>query len=92
VRLAGGLENAQALLGIKNDAAPQRADKKAFVNKSEIQAMLRNAASAVPNAAPKPAAGANANTSKPKSGTAWRSAGPRASDQSDAANVLYWKR
>lgn len=92
VRLAGGEAKALALLGIKDDSAPQRADKKAFVNKSEIRALLKNAASAVPNAAPRPAAGAGAATAKPKSGTAWRSAGPRAADQSDAANVLYWKR
>lgn len=92
VRLAGGLEKAQALLGLKSDGPAERADKRAFVNRSEIKAMLKNAAAGVPNAAPKPAAGAGAATAKPKSGTAWRSAGPRAADQSDAANVLYWKR
>jgi tetratricopeptide (TPR) repeat protein len=92
VKLAGGLENAQALLGLSNEPAPERADKKAYVNKSEIQAMLKNAASTVPNAASKPATGSSATTAKSKSGTAWRSAGPRAADQSDAANVLYWKR
>lgn len=92
VKLAGGLENAQTLLGLSNEPAPERADKKAYVNKSEIQAMLKNAASTVPSAAPKPATGAGATTAKSKSSTAWRSAGPRAADQSDAANVLYWKR
>ncbi len=91
VRLAGGLEQAQTLLGLKSDAPAGRADKKAFVNRGEIRAMLKNAAAGVPNAAPKPAAGTGAATAKPKSGTAWRSAGPRAADQSDAANVLYWK-
>lgn len=92
VRLAGGEAKALAMLGIKDDAAPQRADKKAFVNKSEIRALLQNAAAAVPNAPAKPASGTAAPTAKGKSGTAWRSAGPRAADQSDAAGVLYWKR
>lgn len=92
VRLAGGLEQAQGLLGLKADAPAERADKKAFVNKGEIRALLKSAAASVPNAAPKPAAGAGAATAKPKSGTTWRSAGPRAADQSDAASVLYWKR
>lgn len=92
VKLAGGLEQAQTLLGLTNEPAPERADKKAYVNKSEIQAMLKNAAAKVPSAASKPAPATGATTAKGKSGTAWRSAGPRAADQSDAANVLYWKR
>lgn len=92
VRLAGGLEAAQALLGLRNEAAPERAGKQAFVNRSEIRAMLKTAAAAVPNTSAKPAAGAGTASPKSKGGTTWRSAGPRAADQSDAANVLYWKR
>jgi hypothetical protein len=92
VKLAGGEANALALLGLKDDTEPERADKQAYVNKSEIRALLKNAAATVPNASAKPASGTSAPTAKSKTGTAWRSAGPRAADQSDAANVLYWKR
>ena len=92
IHLAGGLEQAQALLGLANDPAASRAEKKAFVNKSEIRALLRRAASSVPNGAARPAAGATPGAARGGSRTAWRSAGPRAADQSDAANVLYWKR
>ncbi len=105
VQLAGGLEHAQRVLGLKADTpaagktaatsrvATQVATKaadKALVTRDEVRSMLQRAAAAVPKdtarttAPPLPAG-------RKKSPT-WRSAGPRASDLSDAATVLYWKK
>ena len=90
IRLAGGLNQANALLGIRTDAEPAKAAEKSYINKNEIKAMLKSAAAAVPTETTR------APTSNPANAAGraptWRSAGPRASDQSDAASVLYWKR
>jgi tetratricopeptide (TPR) repeat protein len=94
IRLAGGVEPAETLLGIRSEGeAGQsgRAAEKKYVSKDEVRAMLRRAASAVPASPAKgpPRDGAPA-TAQRKSPT-WRSAGPRAADAGDAAVVLYWK-
>lgn len=91
VRLAGGLDKADALLGLKSESgSTPKAAAGAYISKDEVRALLRRAARAVPSdtvyAAPPAAAGAHR---KPP---AWRSAGPRGADRSGAPDVLYWKR
>ena len=92
VRLAGGVEAAQALIGITSETPAGKADQKAYVNKNEIRALLKSAASAVPGDSARAAGGGAATPAGKGKTPTWRSAGPRASDQSDAAAVLYWKR
>jgi tetratricopeptide (TPR) repeat protein len=94
VKLAGGVDQAGALLGLKSDN-PKEAGKgaeKAVVSKDEIQALLHSAAAAVPSDTSHAAAKAGTAGAAGKKAPTWRSAGPRASDSSDAAVVLYWKR
>jgi hypothetical protein len=91
VKLAGGVEQAQALLGIPPEKQPtERAAKKTAIDPEQVRAMLKQAASAVPTEA------AQAKTAPAKTGgktpSAWRSAGPRASDGSETPGLLYWKR
>jgi tetratricopeptide (TPR) repeat protein len=91
VRLAGGLDKADALLGLKPESGSgPKAAANAYVSKDEVRELLRRAARAVPSdtvhAAPPAAASAH------RKSPTWRSAGPRGSDRSDAPDVLYWKR
>ncbi|MFI5370308.1 MAG: hypothetical protein ACHQ52_02035 [Candidatus Eisenbacteria bacterium] len=93
VKLAGGLEHAQALLGLPPEKQPtERAAKKTVIDPDQLRAMLKHAATSVPKDSLRlvdspPAAGA-AGTHP----SAWRSAGARASDGSDTPQLLYWKR
>jgi tetratricopeptide (TPR) repeat protein len=91
VQLAGGVEQAQALLGILPEKQPdERASKKTVIDPEQVRAMLKQAAAAVPTAAVQPAASGGRKGGKTAS--AWRSAGPRASDGSETPGLLYWKR
>jgi len=92
VELAGGLEQEQALLGIpaEPEQPTERAAKKPVIDPEQIRAMLKQAASAVPTDKAEPAGSDEAQTGKKPS--AWRSAGPRASDGSETPQLLYWKR
>ena len=93
VKLAGGFEQAQALLGLPPEKQPtERASKKTAIDPEQVRAMLRKAASSVPaeNAQAKSNGTGKATTGK--SNSAWRSAGPRASDGSETQHLLYWKR
>jgi predicted Zn-dependent protease len=91
VRLAGGVDQAQALLGLRAEDAQGRASRQAYVNRAEVRALLRKAAASVPSDTTHIGAPDSAVSGTRKAPT-WRSAGPRAADQSDAAVVLYWKR
>jgi len=93
VQLAGGPAAAQALLGLGPDPAEagRASDSRAFINKGELRALLQNAAAAVPADTTRAHGAPGAHPAHTKAPT-WRSAGPRASDASDAAAVLYWKR
>ncbi len=96
VKLAGGPEAAAALMGIpKEPAVPkeptERASKKTAIDPEQIRAMLKQAASAVPTGKVE-SAGSGVKTSTGKAPSAWRSAGPRASDGSETPQLLYWKR
>jgi hypothetical protein len=92
VRLAGGLEKAQALMGLPPETHDaNRAAKKTMLDADQIRAMLRRAAATVPGDSSKggaPGAVAGAN----KKPSAWRSAGPRSADGSESPMLLYWKR
>jgi len=91
VKLAGGVEQAQELLGIPPEKEPsERAAKKTAIDPEQLRAMLKQAASSVPTETV-PAAAVE-KTAKGKAPTAWRSAGPRASDGSETSRLLYWKR
>ena len=92
VKLAGGLEHAEALLGIPpaSKQPTEKAAKKTAIDPEQVRAMLKQAASTIPTdkvesptTAAKPAS---------KNQSAWRSAGPRASDGSETTQLLYWKR
>ena len=94
VRLAGGVDKANALLGLKNQPAADepKAAEKAYVTKEDVRALLRRAAAAVPADTSGPGAAAVHPGNGKKKAPTWRSAGPRASDMTEAASVLYWKR
>jgi tetratricopeptide (TPR) repeat protein len=94
VRLAGGVDQAGELLGLKSDNPKEagKAAEKTVVSKGEIQALLHSAAAAVPTDTSHAAGKAGAAGAAGKKAPTWRSAGPRASDGSEAAVVLYWKR
>lgn len=94
VARAGGEREAASLLGLRSEggsAAPGKAAEAAWVNKGEIRALLAGAARKVPVVDT-----ANARRSQTAQDAArkrnWRSAGPRGSEGTDAAGVLYWKR
>ena len=95
VALAGGVEQAQALLGIPPEKQPdekqpeERGAKKTAIDPEQIRAMLKQAASSVPTV---PVAAGAAKPTTGKAPSAWRSAGPRASDGSETTGLLYWKR
>jgi hypothetical protein len=92
VKLAGGVENAQSLLGIPPEkAATERAAQKGAIDPEQLRAMLKRAATTVPkdslhlvDSVPTSSSG--------KHPSAWRSAGARASDGSETPQLLYWKR
>ena len=97
VTLAGGLRQARRLLGLRDDpadrVAPARAAPGAHVTRAEVRALLETALRNVPadslHRAARPPAAAHAGGGAPARS---RSAGPRASGETDALDVLYWKR
>jgi len=92
VRLAGGVQHAQDLMGLPPEVAPtDRAAQKTMLDAEQIRAMLKRAAASVPSDTSK-AGGAAMPAAAGKKPSAWRSAGPRASDGSDSSRLLYWKR
>lgn len=91
VKLAGGLEQAQALLGLPPESqAAGRAAKKTAIDPEQLRSMLKRAASTVPTDAVQ-AKTPTAGQTSTKTASAWRSAGPRASDGSETPHLLYWK-
>ena len=93
IELAGGVDQAQALLGLGAEKQPtERASKSSGIDPEQVRAMLKQAASAVPaeNVDTKGARGARGAGGKTRS--AWRSAGSRASDGTETPHLLYWKR
>jgi tetratricopeptide (TPR) repeat protein len=93
VKLAGGLDRAQALLGLPPENQPtERAARKTAIDPDQLRAMLRHAATAVPKDTLRlvdSPSGAGAAGKRP---SAWRTAGARASDGSETPQLLYWKR
>jgi len=93
VKLAGGLDKAQALLGLPPEKDPtERAARKTAIDPEQLRAMLRRAATTVPKDSLRmvdspPGKGAAGNRT-----STWRSAGARASDGGDTPQLLYWKR
>jgi tetratricopeptide (TPR) repeat protein len=93
VKLAGGVDHAQALMGLPPETHDaNRAAKKTMLDPEQIRAMLRRAASSVPGDSSKGAnTGGKTNTANTHP-SAWRSAGPRSADGSESPMLLYWKR
>ena len=94
VKLAGGLEPAQALLGLppESQQPAEKAAKKTAIDRDQLRAMLKKAAASVPKDSLRIM---DSSVSTGAAGThksAWRSAGARASDGSDTPLILYWKR
>ena len=93
VKLAGGLEQAEALLGLPHEsqAPADKAAKKTAIDSEQLHAMLKKAAASVPKDSlrhdPNVPTGAASSHS-----SAWRSAGARAADVGNAQLILYWKR
>jgi tetratricopeptide (TPR) repeat protein len=92
VKLAGGVDNAQALLGLTPDKQPtERAARKTVIDPEQLRSMLRRAANSVPTDSLR--TDSNGGTAPAgKHVSAWRSAGARASDGGDTPLILYWKR
>lgn len=94
VKLAGGLEKAETLLGLRSESSRgelRKAAEKKYVSKDEVRAMLLQASKGVPSESEKPGSKDGVAPGTKKKAPTWRSAGPRATDASDAAVVLYWK-
>ncbi len=92
VKLAGGTEQAEALLGLPPEKQPtERAARKTSIDPEQLRAMLKTAANSVPKDSGRQP---DSKTVRPAAGsrTAWRSAGARGSDGGDAPQLLYWKR
>lgn len=93
VKLAGGVERAQALLGITPEKQPsERAARKTAIDPEQLRAMLKRAATSVPRDSVRMMDSDIASGTAGKRPSAWRSAGARASDGGDTPQLLYWKR
>lgn len=93
VKLAGGVERAQALLGLPPEKqVTDRAARKTAIDPEQLRAMLRRAATSVPKDSVRLMDSAIGSGTAGKRPSAWRSAGARASDGSDTPQLLYWKR
>lgn len=93
VKLAGGLDRAMTLLNLPADNAPvDRGAKKTAINPEQLKAMLKRAAATVPKDQIKVVDSEVTTNPASKSSSAWRSAGARASDGTEAPMLLYWKR
>ena len=94
VRLAGGLEQAQALMGLPHETQDaDRAAQKTVLDPEQIRAVLqaRRDLGAERHRSTRAGSGA-APCGAGKKPSAWRSAGPRAADGADNSRLLYWKR
>lgn len=92
VKLAGGVDRAQALLGLTPEKQPtEKAARKTVIDPEQLRAMLKHAATAVPRDSLK-LLDSNVASGPAKRNSAWRSAGARASDGEDTPMILYWKR
>lgn len=95
VKLAGGVDRAQALLGLPPETDPadptDRAARKTAIDAEQLRAMLRKAASAVPKDSVRLVDSGINPVAAGKRTSAWRSAGARASDGSGTPQLLYWK-
>lgn len=93
VKLAGGIDRAQALLGLTPEKQPtDRAAAKTAIDPEQLRAMLRRAANSVPKDSVRMLDSDAALGTTGKRPSAWRSAGARASDGSSTPQLLYWKR
>lgn len=92
VKRAGGVEQAEALLGLPPEKQPtERAARKTTIDPERLRSMLRTAASSVPKDSARQSDSKAARTAA-GSRTAWRSAGARSSDGGETPQLLYWKR
>lgn len=100
IELAGGVEQATALMAIRGDSADAPAERAAeggTLSKASVRALLMEASRQVPVApAPNDSVVAKA-PGKPKDKSsrtpqAWRSAGPRGDESAAAPSSLYWSR
>ena len=92
VKLAGGIEQAEAFLGLPPEKqATERAASKTSIDPDQLRAMLRTAATSVPKDSGRQTNSRTARTAG-ASRTAWRSAGARSSDGENTPQLLYWKR
>ena len=93
VKLAGGLDQAQALLGLPPEPAPtEKAAKKTVIDSEQLRAMLKRAAATVPKDSLRIQDSSVTPAGAGKQVSPWRSAGARASDGSGTPLILYWKR
>ena len=93
VKLAGGLDRAMSLLNLPAENAPvDRGAKKTAINPEQLKSMLKRAAATVPKDQIKVVDSEVTTNPASKSSSAWRSAGARASDGTEAPMLLYWKR
>ncbi|MEO5617129.1 MAG: hypothetical protein ABIS67_05125 [Candidatus Eisenbacteria bacterium] len=91
VKLAGGIEQAEALLGLPPEKqVTERAARKTSIDPEQLRSMLRTAATSVPKESGTQTDSRTARTAA-GSRTAWRSAGARSSDGGDTPQILYWK-
>jgi hypothetical protein len=93
VKLAGGIDRAQQLLGLPPESTPvDRAARKTAIDADQLRAMLKRAASAVPKDSLRLQDSGIETAAATKRTSAWRSAGARAADGNGTPQLLYWKR
>ena len=92
VHLAGGLEAANRLVGLRpEDDAPAKAAEHSIVSAGELRALLKAAAAAVPADSSRRAGMAGEKGGKGRPKATWRSGGTRAADDFSVNKLLYWK-
>ncbi len=92
VNLAGGLEAANRLVGLRTeDEAPAKAAERSIVSPGELRALLKAAAASVPADSAHRAGGPEEKSGKGRPKSTWRSGGTRAADDFSVNKLLYWK-
>lgn len=94
IDMAGGMKEASSMLGLKwteLDVDASKGAEETYVNKEEVEALLRAALQSVPSDSAKVDTTATGEAKK-KRRMSWRAAGARAADGTQVGQVLYWKR
>jgi len=93
VKLAGGYDHAESLLGLPPENQPvDKAARKTAIDPEQVRTMLKRAAASVPKDSLHLQDSSIQTGAAGKHPSVWRSAGARGSDGGETPQLLYWKR